>query len=182
MVYSLFIWDTKVDYPDLSQTLSNKNREQKYKAPKGPASTFPLYLFMFVENLQIHSIQSTKLSCERFWIFRPPSCGPCPCTARPRSRLCCTATPQSREAENKISKIKPRGIVVVMHVTVTKGSGVIWVELSQVSNLSLNETIVIRYNSVWRANQLVGIHNVAAHKELFEIYNQPTSRKRIKYH
>ena len=38
--------------------------------------------------------------------------------------------------------------------------------------------IVIRYNSVWRANQeLVGIHNNAAHEELVEIYNQQTSRK-----
>ena len=38
--------------------------------------------------------------------------------------------------------------------------------------------IVIRYNSVWRANQeLVTIHNEAAHKELVKIYNRLTSRK-----
>ena len=38
--------------------------------------------------------------------------------------------------------------------------------------------IVIRYNSVWRANQeLVGIHNDAAHKELVEIDNRLTSQK-----
>ena len=40
-----------------------------------------------------------------------------------------------------------------------------------------NFIMVIRYNSV-RANQeLVGIHNDAAHEELVKIYNRPTSRK-----
>ena len=38
--------------------------------------------------------------------------------------------------------------------------------------------IVIRYYSVWRANQeLVRIHNDAAHKELVKIYNRLTSWK-----
>ena len=38
--------------------------------------------------------------------------------------------------------------------------------------------IEIRSNSVWQTNQeLVRIHNVAAHEELFKIYNWLTSRK-----
>ena len=37
----------------------------------------------------------------------------------------------------------------------------------------MHACIAIRYNSVWRANQeLVGIHNDAAHEELVEIYLQ----------
>ena len=40
------------------------------------------------------------------------------------------------------------------------------------------QLIVIRYNSVWWANQeLVGIHNNTAHEELVEIYNRQTSWK-----
>ena len=40
----------------------------------------------------------------------------------------------------------------------------------------LANIIAIRCNSVWRANQeLVGIHNGAAHEELVKIYNRLTS-------
>ena len=40
------------------------------------------------------------------------------------------------------------------------------------------QLIVIRYNSVWRANQeLVRIHNDAAHEELVKIYNWQMSWK-----
>ena len=64
-----------------------------------------------------------------------------------------------------------------------------WVVLSDAHNLKSKNLkafvfqfffyiIMIRYNSVWQANQeLVGIHNDAAHKELVEIYNQLKSRK-----
>ena len=47
-------------------------------------------------------------------------------------------------------------------------------------SLLLAVNILIRYNSFWLANQeLVGIHNDAAHEELVEIYNWLTSRKSI---
>ena len=42
----------------------------------------------------------------------------------------------------------------------------------------VGNVVVIRCNGVWRANQeLVGIHNDAAHEELVKIYNWLTSRK-----
>ena len=113
-------------------------------------------LVWWKEKLQRSRVQSTSAGCR--------------CTLQAaRTWVCLSESTRSRNWPIKINNADP-GLNMPQNGNI---SG----EKFKLQNFRL---IMIRYNSVYRANQkLVGIHNDTAHEELVKIYNRLTSWKSL---